>query len=149
MGTVSDWTMVFVTVCTAYFIWRTLDEQKKINIVLINKNRRDIRPEFKIKFEDPYFKLYISNAIAINVLIFKTNTFGKTIYEDPEIIPVWHKEYNKMQIPHDIFSISNRDYSIWTIHYKDEDGREYKQEVSGGSDGGIYIDFPKLVKDVV
>lgn len=147
-GTVSDWCIVIVTIITAYSIWRTLHEQVIISKVSINKDKRDIRPEFKITYnsEESNFKLYVTNATANKVLIFNTDTYGKTLDEgEPEQnIKVWHKKYNKVLIPH---LILNREYSIWTIRFEDEDGREYKQEISGDNDG-VFIDFPLLIKDV-
>ena len=134
-GSVSDWSLVIVTIITAYFIWKTLHEQVIINKVSINKDRRDVRPEFKIIYdsEDLTFKLYVTNATAINVII-----HNKSHVEKPQNITVWHKEFKKVVVP---------EYSIWTICFKDEDGREYKQEISGNKDG-VFIDFPRLLKDV-
>ena len=129
-GTVSDWLIFITTVVTAYFVWKTLHEQVVINKVSINKDRRDIRPEFKIIYELDEFKIYVTNATALNVLFFNTDTFGKTLYnEEPEYnIPIWHKEYNKVLVPH---LRLDRQYSIRTIRFRDEDGREYKQEITG------------------
>lgn len=156
-GGVSDWTMVVVTIITAILLLWTLNEQRKINksqIQINNQNSarhlREIRPYFRVTREVDTLLLAVTNAVAMDVLIFKTDSFGheKNENEADFIFEVWTLDFHSVYVPHKEYIAQltvDRQFVMAKIYFKDEEGNEYFQELLGNK-YSAFTTFPKLTK---
>lgn len=161
-GTVSDWIIVLVTAIGTLYIVLSFDEQGKINKqqtelnrLAMEKDRREIRPYFKIESEKlmPYADLYevhiaLENAPAQSVEITYSTTTDYIANPDISFREEWevgNKLYLRLSSNKDIGS-TKAYIGIVDMKFKDEDGRCYMQNINFN---GRRFDttFPKLTKE--
>lgn len=165
-GNVSDIIIVLITFIGTIYIVKSFMNQKRlnknqlkinqqqteINRLLMEKDRREIRPYFKINqlsknFEYTYLDLKLDNAIAFMI---KFSYDSKDTYEISQNI-LYQNEWEvggmmriKM-LEKDFKGKKSISVSLIEIIFKDEAGRAYKQQLIASSDFKITV--PTLIED--
>jgi hypothetical protein len=126
-------------------------EQHELNRLSMEKNRREIRPRFKIIDESikcsngmATYQVRLTHAWAFNISVFTktdgTSDIRSTHREwDTEDLPVTYSHLNLMLEPGARYII------LQEINFHDEDKRQYHQEIRYNGQT-VYITLPEYVK---
>lgn len=159
-GTVADWTIVIVTFAGTLYIALSFNEQRKINVqqaeinrLSMERDRREIRPYFKIASERHYpedgvymMNLELTHAFATSIMFTYFNK-GEYIAQTNVIQQAEWEVGAKMQIQ--VVDNKKEDAikgSVGLVHikFKDEDDRCYDQTITMGNNR-FDITFPKRI----
>jgi hypothetical protein len=129
-------------------------DQKKLNQLAMEKDRREIRPYFKIDLnyqwqsETTTFNILLHNAIAFDVMIEYIRDGRYDVTQNILLQSEWVVGFG-MMVKFGMNSIENNKtdaVGIVTMKFKDESQRAYQQIVHA-VDSSIYISVPRIIED--
>jgi len=154
-GTVSDWTIVIVTIFSGALIWNTLKAQIDSNKISQNNYRLSIFPNFTISEEiykdsdGNYFTVTLNNNKALNFILYEDTSLNRFI-NTKKIIPILHlnvgnavKIYcNSNEIPKINGALQT---NFITFSFEDITGNKYEQNIFiHHSHDSLALSTPKL-----
>ncbi|MBS1523914.1 MAG: hypothetical protein JST50_23125 [Bacteroidetes bacterium] len=128
-------------------------DQKVLNNLAMEKDRREIRPYFKLRaingmlFNPHYIDLYLDNAIAFEVLIEYTSGGRYNVQPNVLVQSEWHVGFEMRVIFTENSEENNQTdgVGILNVKFKDESNRAYSQSVH--INNVAYISIPRLVEN--
>lgn len=153
-GSVSDWVMVFVTIVTAFYLYKTLSSQNEV-LKMQNKLfeiekvkfRESIRPKlifteskYKFNIEKPHEHILSievrsdASSDAIDIELIYSEVQGATPVVIPLGFPRQKNRISKTDLPllfhfHVADNSISLSFIIFNVEYKDVAGAKYKQGV--------------------
>lgn len=156
-GTVSDWFMAIVTTVTAYYLYKTLQSQKEVQITQNKlfeiesiRFRESIKPSLKYSISKEIITLdqkKDSKIFTVEIVNETNNTALEISVEHREeknikrvsFAPIKQRHLKINDEPYLIHFLiedftKNLNYILFTLNYKDISGAKYKQRVIGIAD---------------
>ena len=147
-----------VGVAGTFFVARSFRQQTKINAqqyelnrIAGEKHRRAIRPNFQVQGISAdatlsAFKLKLTNAIALNITLYKCNALGDETSEIFSRHNAWEPGEESEIYQYLSESTVPNTTNIGILKFTDEDGVQYYQCLKY-KNAQAYVTFPKLVNE--